>query len=257
VFHRRVFTTLIALLTLAACSSTTTAHDASPTPTITLAPSLTPPSATPTRPPVRSCQVGRSLGRGAVVSVIGDSYTTGGGAERWPTRLASRTGWTIHVDGADGSGYMIGGYTGHDFSGPRFPDQVRKLAPQRPDLVIIMGSRNDIGHTDPPYPTVVRDTLAAIRRAVPRTPLLVVGSYWVDAHPPMSLQYIHDVLRAATAKIPCASFLDPVKEGWFAGDTSKLIGPDGQHPTVAGLRHVADRYERDLIRLGYLTSRRQ
>jgi lysophospholipase L1-like esterase len=187
-----------------------------------------------------------------VVSVIGDSYTSGGGKNRWPDLIAARTGWTVHVDAADGSSYLIGGYNGSDYSGPRFPDQVRKLAPQHPDLVIIMGSRNDLGRTDPPYPQVVRRTLAAIRAAVPLTPMLVVGSFWVDAHPPLGLTYIHDVLRAATRAISCASFLNPVQEGWFAGTDSALIGPDGQHPTVAGLRHVADLYQRDLKRLGYL-----
>lgn len=183
--------------------------------------------------------------------MIGDSYTTGGESENWPDAVARRTGWTVHVDGAAGSSYTIGGFTGKDFTGPRFPDQVAKLAPQHPDLVIIMGSRNDIGHTDDPYPQVVNDTLRAIRAAVPRTPLLVVGSYWPDANAPESLLYIHDVLKKATARIACSSFLDPVVEGWF-DKPAGLFGPDGEHPTVAGLRRVAALYLRDLTRLGYL-----
>jgi acyl-CoA thioesterase-1 len=228
---------------LAGCS----ASDVSaPVPTATATATPTP-SPTPSPTP-RTCRVGARLGPGSVVSVIGDSYTTGGGADRWPDVLARRTGLTFLVDGA---GYMIGGFTGKDFTGPRFPDQVKRLAPQRPDLVVIMGSRNDINHTDGPYPRVVADTLQAVRRAVPTTPLLVIGSYWVDAHAPESLRYIHDVLRSATSKVTCSSFVDPVEEGWFDRPEG-LIGGDGEHPTAAGLKRVADLVQRDLTRLGYL-----
>lgn len=202
-------------------------------------------------PTLKVCRVGTYLPPGSVVSVIGDSYTTGGGRERWPDAIARRTGWDVQVDGADGSSYQIGGYTGHDFSGPKFPDQVVRLAPQHPDLVIIMGSRNDMNHIEPPYPTIVQDTLRAIRRAVPLTPVLVVGSFWPNSTPPDSLFRIHAILKAAAARISCSSFLDPIAEGWFAHPEG-LIGPDGEHPTVAGLRHVADLYQRDLTRLGYL-----
>ncbi|MCU1596036.1 MAG: hypothetical protein JWO12_3428 [Frankiales bacterium] len=186
-----------------------------------------------------------------MVSVIGDSYTTGGGVNSWPKQLARRARLTAFLDAADGSGYMIGGFTGHDFSGPRFPDQVAKLRPQRPDLVIIMGSRNDITHTDPPYPSVVLKTLQAIRAAVPTAPLLVVGSFWPDAHASVSMLYVHQVLREATAMIPCASFLDPVEEGWFDRPAG-YFGSDGEHPNAAGIDRVADLYVRDLRRLGYL-----
>ncbi|MCU1601357.1 MAG: hypothetical protein JWO22_2066, partial [Frankiales bacterium] len=97
------------LLLVAACSAGTATAIPTPSPTpspvaTTVAPS---PSASP-RPAQtldgNGCRIRRPLPSGSVVSVIGDSYTTGEpgkggvGAKGWPEILARRTGWTVYKD---------------------------------------------------------------------------------------------------------------------------------------------------------------
>lgn len=233
---------LLAGLLLVGCTTANPPLKAAPPATVTA----------PASPTPKTCQLGARLAPGSVVSVIGDSYSSRGGARGWPAQLARRAHLTVHVDAVDGSGYVAPGLNGQYYNGLRFPDQVPKLRSQRPDLVIIMGSANDIHHTDPPqYPAAVARTLAAIRRTAPTASLLVVGTFWPGPNPPGSVYYIHDVLRDAAADVACASFLDPVKEGWFAHPEG-YFGPDGEHPNDVGLDRVTDLYVRDLRRLGYL-----
>ena len=43
-----------------------------------------------------------------------------------------------------------------------------------------------------------------------------------------------------------ALFIDPLREGWFAGWAHRYIGSDGIHPTNAGHRHIAALVAADL-----------
>ena len=173
---------LATLLLLAGCSSGTTAVTAPVTPTPVVTTASPTPSPTPTVGP-DGCRLRRPLPRGSVVSVIGDSYTTGEpgkggiGPKGWPAILARRTGWTVHKDAQGASGYLSKGFTGKYYDGLIYLDQVRKLPAQHPDLVIVFGSANDLRHTEPPYfVDYVRRTLQAVRKAAPeaRSPTSIV-----------------------------------------------------------------------------------
>jgi len=67
----------------------------------------------------------------------------------------------------------------------------------------------------------------------------VIGPPWVNGSPPASIVADRDVVQAA-AQAAGATFVDPLREGWFTGPYASLIGSDGVHPTDAGHRHLAD-----------------
>jgi hypothetical protein len=251
---------LFAGLLVAGCSSGTTETGRTPataatTPTPTASPT---PSATPTVD-ADGCPYRRPLPTGSVVSVIGDSYTTGEpgkggiGAKGWPAILAKRTGWTVFKDAQGASGYLSKGFTGKAYDGLIYLDQVRKLPAQHPALVIVFGSDNDLGHTGPPYfVDKVRQTLEAVHQAAPQAYLVVATSFWEDDAPPPEMLYIRDVEKRETSRVPCAVFLDPIAENWFGAARKNLIVPNDDHPTDAGHVHLANLWQRDLRRLGLL-----
>lgn len=248
------------LVLAAACSSSTTATPPAPTPTpvVTIASPSPSPAPTPTVGP-DGCRYRRPLPAGSVVSVIGDSYTTGEpgkggvGAKGWPAILARRTGWTVFKDAQGASGYLSKGFTGKAYDGLIYLDQVRKLPAQHPDLVIVFGSANDLRHTEPPYfVDYVRRTLQAVRRAAPGAYVVVATSFWYDDHPPQEMLYIGQVEKAETKRLGCAVFLDPIAEKWFGDRYRYLFVPNNDHPTNAGHLRLADLWQRDLGRLGLL-----
>ena len=253
---------LLPLLLVAACTSTGTAAAPSPTPSPTRTPVVTtaPPSPAPKPVPTTGadgCRIRRPLPRGSVVSVIGDSYTTGEpgkggvGAKGWPAILARRTGWTVYKDAMGASGYLSKGFTGKAYDGPIYLDQTKKLAAQKPDLVIVFGSANDLRHTEPPYfVDYVRRTLQAVRREAPQAYVVVATSFWYDDQPPDEMLYIGQVEKAEVKRLGCAVFLDPIAEKWFGDAYRYLFYPHNDHPTDAGHLRLADLWQRDLQRLG-------
>jgi len=244
----------------AACSAGTT--DARPSVTPTPVVTTASPTASPTPLPTvdaAGCRIRRPLPPGSVVSVIGDSYTTGEpgkggvGAKGWPAILAGRTGWTVHKDAQGASGYLSKGFTGKYYDGLIYLDQVKKLPAQHPDLVIVFGSANDLRHTEPPYfVDYVRRTLQAVRKAAPDAYVVVATSFWYDDHPPQEMLYIGQVEKSEVKRLGCAVFLDPIAEKWFGDAYRYLFVPHNDHPTDAGHLRLADLWERDLRRLGLL-----
>lgn len=179
------------------------------------------------------------------VLVIGDSYTggsaQGGNGNNGWARLAAtdligkgyQFQMTIHAAG--GAGYTEPNATG--------TTQV-KLAQQSGgpyNLVIFFGSRNDDATTTD-VRSAAASAYAAIKRSSPTARLLVVGPPWVNSDPPAFITADRDQVEAA-AKAAGADFVDPLAEGWFAGQYASLIGTDHVHPTNAGHQHMADLIE--------------
>ncbi len=255
---------LLSVLLAAGCSAGAATATVTPTPTPVVTTVVPSPTASPTPKPVptfdaNGCRIRRPLPPGSVVSVIGDSYTTGEpgkggvGAKGWPAILARRTGWTVHKDAQGASGYLSKGFTGKYYDGLIYLDQTKKLRAQHPDLVIVFGSANDLRHTEPPYfVDYVRRTLQAVRREAPNAYVVVATSFWYDDHPPQEMLYIGQVEKAEVKRLGCAVFLDPIAESWFGDRYRYLFVPNNDHPTDAGHLRLADLWQRDLGRLGLL-----
>jgi hypothetical protein len=252
---------LLVLLLMAACSAgaTQAGPSATPTPVVTTASPTPSPTPTPTVGP-NGCRIRQPLPPGSVLSIIGDSYTTGdpvkggAGAKGWPAIIGKRTGWTVYKNAQGASGYLSHGFTGKAFDGLIFLDQVKKLPAQHPDLVIVFGSDNDLRHTEPPwFVEYVRKTLQAVHKAAPQAYLVVATSFWYDDNPPAEMLYIGKVEKSETSRIKCAVFLDPIAEKWMgSAHRDVYYYPHNDHPTDAGHLHIADMWERDLRRLNLI-----
>jgi hypothetical protein len=134
----------------------------------------------------------------------------------------------------DGSGYVSPG----DFDGT-FGTQVEDLVNSNTGIVVFFGSENDLGYASD---EVGDAALAAMDRAetlAPEAKIIVVGPPSYSSDPDPGLLEISSQLKAATARAG-GEFVDPIAEGWISGDFDDLIGPDGDHPTVAGQHYLLE-----------------
>ncbi|GJF09412.1 hypothetical protein NGTWS0302_36610 [Mycolicibacterium cyprinidarum] len=176
------------------------------------------------------------------ISVIGDSYTTGGeqggtGAQGWPTqvwRALTQHGIAVTptVAAEGGAGYCTRGNHGSVYEdltvGAVKPNDV---------LVVFFGSRNDM-NVDPTRLSVAMYGTFTLARQIARTAkFLVIGPAWPTADPPPAIRRIRDVL-GYQAELAGATFVDPIAARWFVGRPD-LIGADGVHPTDAGHTYMA------------------
>lgn len=176
------------------------------------------------------------------IAVIGDSYT--GGSEMGGTapgknwvELASaellKSGTTIQWvrNGAGGSGYVARGQTDRTFL-----DLVPLTVEPTTELVVIFGSRNDA--SDPVVEAAADAVLAKAKSVAPDAKILVIGPPSVSENVPSSYEDIRDQLGRAAERAG-ATFQDPLREQWFFGPDSDLIGSDGVHPTDGGHAYMA------------------
>jgi lysophospholipase L1-like esterase len=178
------------------------------------------------------------------VAIIGDSYTRGSdmggnGDHGWPKLVTSeldRQGVPIKpvVGAVRGVGYVDRGR-----HGTVFDDQIPKAVAPDDWLVVLFGSRNDVGFPLPDLTAAVERTLADVKAAAPNAKVLVIGPPWTNANPPQPFLWVRDILKSQAGAVG-ATFVDPIADGWFA-DQPDLIGTDGVHPTDAGHQYMADK----------------
>ncbi len=176
------------------------------------------------------------------ISVIGDSYTTGGdeggsGTKGWPTqvwRALAQYGIAVTPTvAAEGTA----GYSARGNRGNVFEDLAVQAVKPTDVLVVFFGSRNDIA-VDPTRLSVAMYRTFKLARQIARSAkFLVIGPAWPTASPPSSIRRVRDVL-GYQAELAGATFLDPIAARWFVGEPD-LIGADGVHPTDAGHTYMA------------------
>jgi len=174
------------------------------------------------------------------VVVVGDSLSTGHGTspqQAWPALMRKEpevAGLEVVNAAEDGSGYLSTG----DFGGT-FGTEVEDFVTPDTGIVVFFGSENDLGYA----PADIGDAaLAAMDRAetlAPDAKIIVVGPPSYTAIPDPGLVDISDQLKGA-ARQAGGEFVDPIAEGWISDDFDDLIGPDGDHPTVAGQHYLLE-----------------
>lgn len=179
------------------------------------------------------------------VVVIGDSISTGyqtSAEDAWPTRLQqklSAEGNPITLVNAaeNGAGYLVEGD-----GGKTFEQQAATAVPSQAQLVVVYGSENDIGADLGQISAQVENTATAVKAKAPQATLLFVGpaAYGSDVDP--DLLSIRDQIKAGAQGVG-AEFVDPIEEHWIMDDKADLIGPDGDHPTVAGHVYLEQKFE--------------
>ncbi|GLZ51822.1 hypothetical protein Acsp07_14390 [Actinomycetospora sp. NBRC 106378] len=189
--------------------------------------------------------------RGSTVAVIGDSISQGtklGGVGRanWTSIVGVARGWTVTDVAVGGTGYVYASPGTQDFAA----GQLDRAVAVRPTTVVVQGSRNDGLTPLPQVSAAAADLYRQLQQRLPGVRLIVIGPVWSDGTITPSLEALSDAVRAP-ALAAGATYIDPIRENWFAGaDTASppLIGSDGVHPTDAGHRLIADRVQRALER---------
>lgn len=183
---------------------------------------------------------------------VGDSYTAGtpiggAGARNYSQILASAYSFSANTAARGGSGYVKPGPRSRPFEAEQLP----ALVSNNPDLVIIVGSRNDGGQRPEVVGAAATHLYESIRTALPRVRMLVVGPIWTDEAPPRRVLATRDAVRGAAIRqgIP---FIDPIREAWFTSSHPELIASDGVHPTDEGHEHMASRMSEAMISLNLL-----
>jgi lysophospholipase L1-like esterase len=115
-------------------------------------------------PSLRVCAITDSIGAGAGVY---NSQTS------WVGILGELMGsdvgmWNV---GIGGTGYLAGG------AGARFIDRVPDVIASKPDILFVQSQQNDQGNTSAAIKQAAKDFLAAIKTALPKTLLFVIGAY--------------------------------------------------------------------------------
>lgn len=156
--------------------------------------------------------------KGPKVAFLGDSFTGGAGAV---TSIETHAGYAARLLGAgDWRNYGIGG-SGYVTS-QVFADRVESIVAWKPDIVVILGSRND----GSAYSATVRAAAVSVIDALQDVPLVVVSG-----PSQAGLEGMRDTVRDA-AIIAGRPFVD----------TLGVITPaltDNVHPTVEGHRALA------------------
>lgn len=199
--------------------------------------------------------------------MIGDSYNAGSSYGPWLAggtiaqllgkRLGWRDVWNLSVGG---TGYLNPGTSGFHTFGQRVP-QALALSP---DIVVLMGSTNDVNHSASAVTAEVLATLRAIRAGT-RVPIVVVGV------PSINVTGAAATEAAVAAGVAQASdpltFFVPISGAsppWVLGSWNNASGvpagtangglyvaADNVHPPEMGFDYYAQRIEQ-AIRAGVL-----
>jgi lysophospholipase L1-like esterase len=173
-----------------------------------------------------------------VAAFLGDSYATGYngagvGRSGWPAIVAASLGLRPRVRAVAGTGFVNPGWTGQPIRS-RLPSVISA----DPRVVFLVGGHNDRRFATAASMKAAGAVIDRLHRALPDATLVVIGPIWANGNTPRSLLLLRDHLRRQATAIG-AIFIDPLRDGWFAGKAHRFIGPDGIHPTDAGHRHIA------------------
>lgn len=179
------------------------------------------------------------------IVVVGDSLSTGYGTSpdsAWPVLLQSvalpddRTVRVTNV-AENGSGYVVAGEYGHAFS-----DEVRAAVGPTTDVVVFFGSDNDLGEDPETIRDAAASTFAEASELAPNAVLVAVGPLSATEEPDPLLAEVRDA-AASAAEDEDVPFIDPIADEWLGGQADVLLGPDGEHPSIAGQELLRDKME--------------
>lgn len=188
---------------------------------VVLAVSQTAPSASASRPPS--------------LVIVGDSLSTGfctSPDAAWPHLLAEQTRGRLNVVNAseNGAGYLTGG----DNNGTFGSNAVAAVTPDT-QTVVFFGSENDMGGSTSDLTGAAVSALRSAQATAPGARLIVVGPTAFTGQPEPDRLAVRDALKAAAAQTH-SRFVDPLAQNWLA--SPQYMGPDGDHPTVAGQQQL-------------------
>lgn len=168
-----------------------------------------------------------------IISVVGDSYTTGSATNTGPTWPQLTGVPNMNLLAVPGIGYV---QENPDAPGATFVTQAEQVSPET-DLVVFFGSRTDPADYDPVFAAAQAAYAAALARA-PEATVLVIGPVWQPDEATDEDIVIRDAVRDAATAVG-ARWIDPFAEGWLPVDAG-FIGDDGENPNDAGQQRLAE-----------------
>jgi lysophospholipase L1-like esterase len=189
-----------------------------------------------------------SSDRAGLMYVLGDSWSAGLYADPDHTLAqdaADDLGMESTVDAQSGTGYLSA-----PFGTQTYPERAAAISVDAPvRLVVIQGGSNDVDDDLDALPAAVTDTVAAVRRALPRAQIALLGP-GPDPWPITGQQRVVDAMLETAASRANVPYISPMAERWFTGSTVRtIIDPDTDHPTVEGDRILGRRLADDLQKL--------
>jgi len=165
----------------------------------------------------------------------------------WSALVGKDLGWVDCANAVGGSGWTVGA------EGNTFGARVDWAVAQRPALIIFFNGINDLNGGPGGIGESADAALKDLQAKAPDVPVVVIGPVLVrDLQAPGVRGMRDEVEDAAVAN--GATFIDPVAEGWFAGDKRALLGEDEFHPTDEGHRYLAGLMEASVASAGIALS---
>lgn len=176
--------------------------------------------------------------RRPVAAFLGDSYTTGwagAGTGRlgWPAIVSSEHGWRVVNRAVAGTGFVNPGWTGQPIR-----TRLAAVLKAEPGIVFVAGGHNDNRFGPGATGKAADAVLQRLRHGLPDAVIVVIGPIWGNGTPPASIRAIRRELRQGAAAVG-AVFVDPIRDGWFAGAARRFILADGIHASNGGHRRIA------------------
>ena len=180
------------------------------------------------------------------VVVIGDSLSTGFGTtpqDAWPNLIntdPADIGDQLQLFNAstNGSGYVSVGDGNSTFG-----SEVKDAVTSDTQLVLFFGSENDMGQPPAAIGAAASAAFADAKAKSPQAVMLVVGPPSYTDQPESDRLAVRDAVEDAAVAVG-AMFVDPIAQGWIMGHVDDLIGPDGDHPSVAGQHYIKAQIEK-------------
>jgi hypothetical protein len=178
--------------------------------------------------------------------VVRDSY-----AIIYPDLVADRMGWSLDLDGQDGTGF-VGSVDMHNPERVPFIDRLDgDAATYRVDYVLIDGGRNDLGEPPEPVVAAADEYIRKVRSDWPKAKIVIMLPASATADATTNYPAVANGLRR-TAESVGAYVIDPAAQGWYRDiDVKPLLGQDGTHLNGDGETYCADKIIENLKLMGF------
>ena len=168
------------------------------------------------------------------VVFLGDSYTAeSADGDGYVPPVAEAMGWDPVLAAVRGTGYVATG-TSPD-SGP-FEERLAAVVADRPDVVVVQGSTNDVGSSVGQVQAAAQRLYAELAVRLPEARVVVVGPLAPPGIDPAGVAAVRDALARACAAAGLP-FIDPVAGGWLVPTAGLFADP--VHPNETGYRQLA------------------
>ena len=176
--------------------------------------------------------------------VVRDSYSV-----IYPDLVADRMGWSLALDGQDGTGFVRGSDTNNAAAVPFMDRLDGDAATYHVDYVLIDGGRNDFGESAESVIAAADEYIEKVRSDWPKAKVVIILPATPDETANNS--EVADGLRR-TAESRGAYVIDPVAQGWYHDiDVKSLLWQDGTHLNVDGETYYADKIVENLKHMGF------